>query len=468
MSYNIKLIKQLLTNDKRISEIMNLPADLKVQVLYHFEDIYIMPSSKLLPSRKALNKPPQYYDSLYSIIRSLPEKQKIEFLSSQADLFKLKYLNDCINKMNAENDSVILSLIQSTSDFPYRIVFASKLKDEEIQNKVLKELGIHASLIYYINNLNVKTTSSSIKYPSIGLPKKMTFGPEIECYSRDYATVLRNFKNLLTQDFLGQWSCKRDTTLSEIAKEKNGIHPDLEVVSGVLTDTDQNIKQIYDICGFLNDLGFQINEHCGGHIHIGRNYLETPKQLRNLIQIYGICTDVMNLIINEPGSLPRDSMELNAKSTYKLLQSKKFNFNNYTDINECISEIQRLQNGKSYDINISTSNPTYEFRGANGTLNPNAWIENIKLFGTLMVVAKGLETGSLENSEQIKIWFSKLKSDRDIRKICELFLNLLFDNENDRKIYQERFEKNYALQFNLQDLKELCNDRTNESEERNG
>lgn len=469
MSYNIKLIKQLLTNDKRISEIMNLPADLKVQVLYHFDDIYIMPSSKLLPSRKALNKPPQYYDSLYSIIRSLPEKQKIEFLSSQADLFKLKYLNDCINKMNSENDSVILGLIQSTSDFPYRIVFASKLKDEEIQNKVLKELGVHASLIYYTNELQVKPTSSSIKYPSIGLPKEMTFGPEIECYSRDYATILRDLKELCTLDFSGKWLCKRDITISETATEINDIHSDLEVVSGVLSDTEQNIQQIYDICGFLNDLGFQINETCGGHIHIGRNYLESPKQLSNLIQIYGICTDVMNLIINEPGSLPRDSMERYAKSTYKLLRSKNFNFNNYTDINECISEIQRLQqNEKIYDITISTSHPTYEFRGANSTLNPNAWIENIKLFGTLMVVAKGLETGSLENSEQKKIFFSKLKSEKDIRKKCELLLNLLFDNEKDRSIYRERFEQNYALQINMQDLKDLCTDKTNESEGRNG
>ena len=464
----IKSIKQHSTNDERISAIMKLPDDLKVQVLYHFEDIYIKPMSNFFPGRSVTFNPPQYYDSLYSIIRSLPEKQKIEFLSSQTDLFKLNYLNDCEKGGQTEEDSVILNLIKKTTDFPYKIVFASKLKDDNLKNKVLKELGVHASLIYYTNELQVKPTSSSIKYPSIGLPKEMTFGPEIECYSRDYATVLRDLKELYTLDFSGKWLCKRDVTISERAKEINDIHSDLEVVSGVLTDTDQNVKQIYDICGFLNDLGFQINEHCGGHIHIGRNYIETPKQLSNLIEIYGICTDVINLIINEPGSLPRDSMELNAKSTYKLLRSKKFNFNNYTDINECISEIQRLQNGKSYDINISTSHPTYEFRSANSTLNPNAWIENIKLLGTLMVVAKGLETGDLENFEQKKELFSKLKSEKDIRKKCELLLNLLFDNENDRKIYQERFDQNYALQFKMQDLKELCNDRTNESEERNG
>lgn len=474
MPYNIneiiEQIKQIPTNDKRISEIMKLPNDLKILVLYNFEDIFIRtkPRSSKPGFHFISGQTIEYTNALYSIIRSLPEKQKIEFLTSQNDLFKKNYINDCENIGQFENDSIILSLIQSTSDFPYKTVFASKIVDKSLKTKLLKGLGVNDSLIYYINELQVKPTSSSIKYPSIGLPEEMTFGLEIECYNRDYATVLRDFKNLLTQDFLGQWSCKRDPTISEIAKEKNNIHPDLEVVSGVLSDTDQNVQQIYDICGFLNDLGFQINEHCGGHIHIGRNYIETPKQLWNLIKIYGICTDVMNLIINKPGSLPRDSMERFAKSTYKLLYSNNFNFNNYTDVDECIAEIQRLQNGKEYDINISTSNPTYEFRSANSILNPNAWVENIKLFGTLMIVAKSLETGNLENFEQKKELFSKLKSEKDIRKKCELILNLLFDNEKDRAIYRERFEQNYALQIKMQDLKDLCTDKTNESEGRNG
>lgn len=461
-------IQQCLTNGERISKIVNLPDDLKVQVLYHFEDIYIVPSSKLLPSRKTLYNPTHYYDSLYSILRSLPEKQKIEFLASQDDLFKQNYLNDCTNKCHVEDDSVILGLIQSTSDFPYRIVFASKLKDEEIQNKVLKELGVHASFIYYINNLNVKPTSGLIKHPSIGLPDEMSFGIEIECYSRDYATVLRDLKELCTLDFSGKWLCKRDITICADAPIEKDVFPDLEIISNPLTDSTQNIKQIYDVCGFLNDLGFKTNNYCGGHIHFGRNYIETPKQLSNLIRLYGICTDVINLIINEPGSLPKDSMELYAKSTFKLLRSKKFKFNNYTDINECISEIQRLQNGKNFDINISTSNPTYEFRVANSTLNPDACIENIKLFGALMQVAKGLETGYLTNLVHKKKFFSNLKPSKEIHEKCSLLLNLLFDNEEDRAIYRERFEKNYALQFKMQDLKDLCTDRINKSEERNG
>ena len=465
----IKQIKQYSTNDERISEIMKLPDGLKVKLLYHFKDIYILPSSKQSRGFRVISYTPlSYYYSLYRIIRSLHKKQKIEFLAHQDDILKLNYINYCIEKRLFEDDSIILSLIKSTSDFPYKIVFASKLKDKDINNKLLKDFDVNDSLCYNIHNLYVKPISGTPKYSSIGLPEIITFGVEIESFNRDYAPVLQELNHLYTSYSSSKWSCRRDSTISEKIPEQNNIHPDLEVVSDVLSDTEQNVQQIYDICGFLNDLGFKINEHCGGHIHFGRNYLESPKQLWNLIEIYGICADVMNLIINEPGSLPRDSMERFAKSTYKLLRSKKFNFNNYTDIDECISEIQKLQNGKEYDINISTYNPTYEFRGANSTLNPDAWIENIKLFGTLMVVAKGLETGNLENFEQKKELFSKLKSEKDIIKKCELLLNLLFDNEKDRAIYRERFEQNYALQIKMQDLKELCNDKTNELEERNG
>ena len=85
-----------------------------------------------------------------------------------------------------------------------------------------------------------------------------------------------------------------------------------------------------------------------------------------------------------------------------------------------------------------------------------------------MVVAKGLETGNLKNFEQKKELFLKLKTEKDINKKCNLLLNLLFDNEKDRAIYRERFEKNFALQFNMQDYTDLCNDQKEKTEENYG
>ena len=462
----INLIKQGSTNDERISIILKQPIDIIFQLLYHFSEIYIEPFSKnnILGFRTIKNEE-KYNALLFSIIRSLPENYRIKFLKSQSDAFKKKYLD---KHYLDENDSLILSLIQSSSDFPYKLVFANMLKNEEIQNQQLKEIGVKNSVLYYIDNLNIESLSSTSKYSSIGIPEEITFGIEIECYNRDYATFLRDLKQLFTFNFLGCWSCKRDSTICADAPIEKNIFPDLEVVSSPLIDSALNVKQIYDICGFLNDLGFKTNNYCGGHIHFGRNYFETPKQLWNLISLYGINEDVLNLIINEPNSLPRDSMNRYAKSTYKLLQTNNINVDDYTDIDEFYSEIHRLQNGKDYDINISTTNPTIEFRGANSTLNPDAWIENIKLFGTLMVVAKGLETGNLKNFEQKKELFLKLKTEKDINKKCNLLLNLLFDNEKDRAIYRERFEKNFALQFNMQDYTDLCNDQKEKTEENYG
>ena len=81
-----------------------------------------------------------------------------------------------------------------------------------------------------------------------------------------------------------------------------------------------------------------------------------------------------------------------------------------------------------------------------------------------MQVTKGLETGYLTNLVHKKRLFSNLKPRKEIHEKCSLLLNLLFDNEEDRAIYRERFEKNYALQFKMQDLKDLCNDKIQEEE----
>ena len=459
----IKCIKKGSTNDERISNILKQPADIIFQLLYHFDEIYLEPISKNSISGFRTTKNTEKSDTLlFSIIRSLPENYRIAFLKSQSDLFKNNYLT---KHYLDEDDSLILSLIQSTSDFPYKLVFANRLKNEEIQNQQLKEIGVKNSVLYYINYLNIEPLSSTSKYSSIGIPEEITFGIEIECYDRNYAMFLRDLKQLFTVDFLGCWLCKRDSTICADAPIEKDVFPDLEVVSSPLVDYTQNVKQIYDVCGFLNDLGFKINNYCGGHIHFGRNFFETPKQFWNLISLYGKNENILNLIINEPNSLPRDSMNRYAKSTYKLLHTNKINVDNYTSIDEYFSEIHRLQNGKDYDINISTNNPTVEFRGANSTLNPDAWIENIKLFGTLMVVAKGLETGDLNNFDQKKELFLKLKTEKDINKKCNLLLNLLFDNENIKAIYRERFEKNFALQFNMQDYIDLCNDQRKKMEE---
>jgi hypothetical protein len=72
-----------------------------------------------------------------------------------------------------------------------------------------------------------------------------------------------------------------------------------------------------------------------------------------------------------------------------------------------------------------------------------------------MEVAKGLEAGMSDNFEQKRRLFTLLKTEEDEVQKCELLLELLFDDENERKIFRERFVINRNLQLGMKDYREM-------------
>lgn len=455
----IQKLKQYPTNEERVRIIKSLPEDIRLQLLYYFDEIYIE-HKPLTNGFKILRESDkrQGNPSLFSVLSTLSDSNKIEFFKKQSDLLKLRYFEF---DYYASPD-VILALIDSTDDFAYKLIFAEKLEcNKNLRIQKLKEIGAKESFLYYTEKIGSKpsfitnkTSSNNRKYREIGLPKDMTFGIEIECLNREYACFLRNNWHPFSGTILGPWRCEADRSIDESSTIVNDLYPSLECVSKPLHDYEDNIEQIYEMCSLLKDLGSDVNESCGGHGHIGRNYLETPQQLWNVIEIYGSCDEVMNLIVNAPNSLPRNSLNKYAKSTYKMLIAKGFDVTKYDTVGKCAKAIKNLQVGKFFDINISIHG-TLEFRGPNGTINPDIWIENLKLLGNLMVASKGLETGSLDNIEQKREIFSRLGLEDDVSKKCDMLLDLLFDDEKDKRIYRDRFDKNRALQFKMQDYREL-------------
>ena len=449
LSQIIEYIKTLQTGEERKEFIIKLSDDIKMELINRIKEFSKEKQgvSNISGFRRISRTDSIDDEYVYSVIDSLSNENMLNFLKSKDDRFKVNFV------IYAQPDDYIkLSLINMISDFPYKLLIAYRINDTELKGKIMSEIGVSDTFISMIKGNYELQSEEDIKYNSIEIPSELTLGIEIEGANMNYAEMLKQMVNLPGE--LLSWIWKGDYTIVEGKEADNGINYGLEVVSPILNDNLGAVQQIYTVCNMLQELGTEINSKCGGHIHLGIDYFKNPKELWNLIEIYGNCEEIFNLINNEKGTLPRDSLNRFAKSTYKKLLDANIDVNSFSDINEFIQEIKRIQYGKSYDVNISDHN-TVEFRAPNGSVKPEIWIENIRLYGRLMEVAKGLEDGGIFNSEQKRNLYLQLKTQGDLSKKCDLLLELLFDNENDRKVFRERFDANRKLQINMEGIRKV-------------
>ena len=240
-----------------------------------------------------------------------------------------------------------------------------------------------------------------------------------------------------------------DTTL----KKNEGI----EVVSPILKgDNEKSSYQIKRVCESLKYFGQGISERCGGHIHIGANYLTEVESWMNLVEIWGNTEKILYTICNEKGELPREGFSDAAKPISKKVEDaiKRPDFY-ILEADKFKDFLKNIQNGnKHYGINFVDEKKydTVEFRLPNGTLNSETWIENINLFGGIMQVSEKLGMIQLEDESKITdkdkrllYCFDKIKDNEiDEREKLEYLLELVIAEE-DRDIYRERYEENNKL-----------------------
>ncbi len=209
----------------------------------------------------------------------------------------------------------------------------------------------------------------------ISLPEGMTIGVEIEAEGREIRGKL-----------FDKWEAKTDGTLN------NGT----EVVSPILSSQDNDTRNIYIMCTILREMGLESSEQCGGHIHIGADHLTSKESYTNLIELWGNLEEVLYIISNAEGEIIRRE----GASTYatplsrkieEALQTGTINLEGENDLETFIEQMKSVQ-GNRYSglnlLNIGTEKNTIEFRLANGTINPDTWIQNINLFGGIVHTAE--------------------------------------------------------------------------------
>lgn len=272
----------------------------------------------------------------------------------------------------------------------------------------------------------------------IKIPEGMTVGVEIEAANLE-----------VNPNLFKRWK----------AKEEESVENGAEYTSPILTGSENDSHQIYFVCNVLRTMGAQINEKCGGHIHIGDKFLTTVQSYRNLLELWCNTEEILFAISNKAGEITRmgavekHAVPLSGK-VESALKKQQIYVDDRTREWDLLMEIIDIQKDRYSSINFKNYNhrikETTEFRLANGTLDPDVWIENINLFAGIMAAAEKLrriKEKTIRTPEEIAYaqQFQKIKNptatqEEKLEGLLELAIP-----EEDREIYRERYYTNMAM-----------------------
>lgn len=272
----------------------------------------------------------------------------------------------------------------------------------------------------------------------IKIPEGMTVGVEIEAANLE-----------VNPNLFKRWK----------AKEEESVENGAEYTSPILTGSENDSHQIYFVCNVLRTMGAQINEKCGGHIHIGDKFLTTAQSYINLLELWCNTEEILFAISNKAGEITRvgavekHAVPLSGK-VENALKKQQIYVDDRTREWDLLMEIIDIQKDRYSSINFKNYNhrikETIEFRLSNGTLDPDVWVENINLFGGIMNAAEKLrriKEKAIRTPEERAYaqQFQKIKNptatqEEKLEGLLELAIP-----EEDREIYRERYYTNMAM-----------------------
>ena len=370
-------------------------------------------------------------DILFIMESFVTNKYVFEFMNNYEEYgFDLNYLSE------------IVCLIRSDS-YKAKVVYDNDLGFDSAQL---------IRIISSITNSELKKNLMAILYKKdvfghfditrqLVIPEDMTFGVEIEVAGTNY----RKVRNDILPD---GW----------VAKAEASVKQGVEAVSPILKKGSE--ENISEVCSILKTLSLEATRDCGGHVHFGSSYFGSDvNSYKNLIEIFSSIESILYLIANQEGDIPRKSAfkySLPITSKIEEVVSHDSDFfdraNSFDRFSRVIKSVQQTRFSSINFNNLGTPHKdTVEFRLANGTLNPNVWIENVNLFGNLMWLAKRISSIQkkainriTEEDKFVLSFYERLKdetiSDREKMQVLFNMLPML-----DERIYFNRYEANSKL-----------------------
>ena len=207
--------------------------------------------------------------------------------------------------------------------------------------------------------------------------------------------------------------------------------------------------------------GERANSSCGGHVHIGANYLTSPQAFYNLEELWANNERILYAISNKEGEKPRDSITSYAtpvSGEFERTLPDTVRINNEDDLESLKKRIAEKQPSRYRSLNFQNlgegGKGTIEFRLSNGTVDAKTWIENINLYGGLvraaqeisLIQAKPEEERTEEEAEKLAI-FDRLGTDESLQgeERLEYLLKLAIPDPKKREVYRGRYRVNNEL-----------------------
>lgn len=345
--------------------------------------------------------------------------------------------------MSQENDERRLKMLEEMQD---EIDTASlfemimSIRNNEKAEEILRKLGEYELLGIYqmINGTGKDEVAENIgnKYQSFGLPDNMSIGIEIEVEGENTRLLPKN---------IGDWYVDEEYTLGTTG---------IECTSPKLYDNSLDVAEVYKITLGMQRLGLKVTDKCGGHIHIGANYIESEEGFRELLELWGNAEEVYFLISNRAGELPRKDTAEYAEPISKYLENAKVKGTTGDEFVEDAKEYLRNSRDRSLNLmNVNNGKNTIEFRLSNGTIDGNTWVENVRLYGrtvqlaqVLGEISEKLEAGEeLTEDEKRKYTLKEmLKDHRPLDEKMDILMQILFSKE-ESEVYYERYNANRKL-----------------------
>lgn len=355
-----------------------------------------------------------------------------------------EYIKECIKNRQKYDFSIkdILELMELIGDSEYiKKCIEDRQEYKFSKDEVLgliEEIGDMVFTKKYIDEHMEERKKSK----SINLPADMTIGIEIEAENG-----IRKLNGFVDK----KWELKRDGSLQH----------GLEVVSPILKGDTHSVDEIYDTCSILKAAGFTTSKRCGGHIHIGADYLKSKQAYQNLSEIWANAEKILCIISNPEGQLPRKGVSEYSspisKKIEKAIEDGEIDILEENELGEFVSELQKVQGNRYSAINFLNAmedmKNTIEFRLSNGTIDPDVWVENINLYGGIVKVAQelaiiqGKPIGEITAEDLNKLQLFELLKDNEISQDyqLEVLLNLIMVDEEQKDVYRRRYRVNSKL-----------------------
>lgn len=272
------------------------------------------------------------------------------------------------------------------------------------------------------------------------LPKELTFGIEIELMGNLGVPLIAYGEKLL-----GKYDVKWEDSL----KEKG-----VEFSSHTMTYKQEDLRSIYQVCEFARKNGLKVckdaingNLLCGGHIHYGIKLLDSYDAWFFLFYIYCKVERILYIISNREGKFPREGILRFAAPFSHKFTSILDEIKTAKTPKDFVRIIQEKSVHKTEAINLDNIGicfDTVEFRIPNGDGDPDIIVQNILLFGSIIVFAKKLSCLPLD-PHTYRLLYELDDPNKDEKERLEVLLKMIFREEKNREVFRKRYKANLPL-----------------------